>query len=87
MSKITDKQIRELAEYLEGSSSSISVAMEVCGIKPDNDQEQMSVAVRVEQIGEIFSCDACGWWIENSEMLDPDTHNGEQICVQCGEHE
>ena len=77
---VTDEQIRRLAEYLEGTCQSIDSAMDACGIKPDGDKDQYDIAIRVEQLGEIFLCDCCGWYCENSEMVESD-HG--QYCADC----
>lgn len=81
---LTDEQIRTVAEYLEGTCQSIDAAIAACGFSvPDDSQELFDIAVRVEQIGEIFLCDGCGWYCEASEMRDPDENNNEQRCGDC----
>lgn len=50
---------------------------------PADDREAMDLAVRLEQVGEIFLCDGCGWYCEASEMHDPEKNDGEQLCGDC----
>ena len=72
-------KIQELAAQLCGTCRSLSDAqLNELGLKEDS----IDLTIRLEQEGEIFLCDTCGWWCEVSEMSEG--HCG-QICIECYE--
>lgn len=84
MNSLTDKQIDELIEYLQGSCKSLDEGVFACFDLDNTDiitQEQHS---QIENV--IFTCECCGWWCEAGDYADFENHtyNGD-ICSDCGE--
>lgn len=67
--------IHRCAATLGGSSSSGDAEQASEPLLKDLDSGKFRALV--EEYGEIFLCDGCGWWCDNSEQ----TGNGE--CAEC----
>lgn len=79
---ITQIQLTELKDYLQGSCNSTDEAMyTLFGLSEDDLTKE-----QIEDIwGDIFQCSACGWWYEMSE--ESGTDESELICNNCAENE
>jgi len=79
---ITDEQIEEIKEYLQGSCNTLDDAVQtICGDSYSEDD------LSIEQIEDIENwtreCEQCNWWCETSEFSEGDG----TICDDCYEEE
>lgn len=81
--KATPDEIAKLAEYLLGTCNSVHAGIEACGTPCQSDEDELEIAIRVEQDHEMFCCDGCGWWFEDSEMTGDNLPD--QMCPDCDE--
>jgi rubrerythrin len=68
--------IFEFIEYLKGTCKSL---FEACA-DFEFEEEELTTGQLAMIDGEIFCCEQCGWWCENSEMSED---SDEQICEDC----
>lgn len=74
---IPDSAIKELAEDLVGTARSLRDGMRACNLEDENEED---IAVKIEEVGEIFLCDQCGWWCSMDEL---NNLGEEQLCDDC----
>lgn len=75
--KPTDFNIDSLIESLTGTCSSIDDKL------PEGmDWNDLTMDDHNKIDNEIFCCDQCGWWCENSDMSE---NEDDQICNDCHE--
>lgn len=67
---------RKVAEYLQGTCSSVAVALETLGYDDELSLDDEFCAVLDDL---VFECTTCNWWYEQSEMADDD----ERQCEEC----
>lgn len=78
MRNLTDGQLTELVELLEGSCDSLDEATYYLFGKDSDFLSQDDLA---DIDDNVFKCECCGWWYNISEM----SGNGEQLCQDCNE--
>ncbi len=80
--KVSDKQIQELIEYLQGTCKSLSEGLDAFDLEEDDltDEQRQTID------DEIFNCSKCGWWCEISQEVGSETC-GELVCDDCFEDE
>jgi hypothetical protein len=79
---ITQEQLIELKDYLQGGCKSTDEAMNDLFELTEDDLTQE----QIEEISEeIFQCSTCGWWHEMAE--ESGTDESELICNDCAEDE
>lgn len=66
--------IDALIDSLKGTCGSIGDYVE--------DENELTATDYQRIDNEIFCCETCGWWCENSEMSDTD-----MVCVDCSDDE
>lgn len=72
---ITREDIMRVSEELNGTCNSLDeVLQSLFGI----DSTQVPTELLTELDGEVFCCEACGWWCETNELEDED-----HICRDC----
>ena len=77
---ITNKQLWQLIEYLNGSSITVDEAMrDLFELTEDDLGEEQEEILNQE----IFKCAQCGWWCEFSEESGVD--DSDLICNDCAE--
>lgn len=77
--KLTDEQLRKLADRLEGTPDSIETGIEAIGL----DSDAIDICIIEEKIGDLNleRCCDCDWWCEAGELVDED---GEVVpCESC----
>lgn len=77
---MTNINIEELAETLQGSTLSLSTACEHCGYT----EEDLTKEHHAELDSKVFECACCGWWCEISEANEV---AGEFLCDDCNAEE
>lgn len=75
MAKVTQQQVNDVVEYLQGSCNSIDQALEAHGIAEQNGDELIEGIVN-----HIERCERCDWWHEISEIHDM---GDELVCDDC----
>ena len=81
---LTDNQIDELIEYLQGSCKSLQEGVYACFELDDIDDISQNQHFQIDNA--IFLCDCCGWWCEGGDWADPESHEYDgDICSSCGE--
>lgn len=79
--KITDSQVKEIIEILQGTCDTLSGAVsEVVGDELSDDDLTMEQLEAIDS--EIFCCDECSWWCDISEMSECEDENK---CTDCDE--
>lgn len=87
---LTQAEISEVLEYLQGSCHSIEHALDVVTDGEINDLSQLAnedeLHNEVERM--MFLCVQCGWWAEAGDYAEvqPNDGNGD-ICTDCGPEE
>ena len=76
---LTNEQIDELINYLQGSCISFDTAlMELFNIKSFTDLDNKNL----EEIdSHIFECDSCGWWYDLGEQSNEVEEDS--VCTSC----
>ncbi|AFF28250.1 gp252 [Sphingomonas phage PAU] len=70
--------IEKVKEHLQGTCMSLDEGLS--DLYPDMDQFDLEMSDHEAIDMEMFRCDGCGWWFDNSEM-------GEEECQDCEETE
>lgn len=79
---ITQAQLTELKNYLQGICKSTDEAMDDLFGLTEDDLTQ----AQIEEIwGDIFQCSTCGWWYDMTE--ESGANESELICNNCAENE
>lgn len=76
--RLSDDQIRELADFIEGTCRSVEEVMLLHDYDPSVYDED-DIAERIEET-ETARCEQCEWWVETSELEEVD---GCLICEGC----
>jgi len=77
--RLTDEKLTELAEYIEGTASSIEAGLESIGlIAADYDATDVEAQLLEE---DCERCELCGWWYESCELAKDDDQLG--YCDDC----
>jgi len=88
MYKLSQEEIREVVDYLQGSCKSIEEALiDVTDDKVDGLESLSNWQELCSAIDDVmFLCAQCGWWCEAGDYAEnqPDDCNGD-ICLECGE--
>lgn len=75
--KITDEQLQEIINSVQGTCSSLGYVCEGLGFNEDD--------LTLDQLSEIddcyIQCPNCGWWVEPHELANED------MCEDCYEAE
>ena len=74
--KVSDEQVQEMIDYLNGTILSVPAACEAFGFE-DNEMTMSQLVMLDEQ---IFCCSQCGWWHEIAERHEFDD---EPYCDDC----
>lgn len=78
--RLTQKQVNDLCDYLQGTALSIEDGLSAIEIDAEPDELDMETLARIDE--QIFVCDECGWNCEAEDMADnPDG----QYCQSCAE--
>jgi hypothetical protein len=81
--RLTDKQVNELCDYVEGSTSGLGDGLVAIGLD-HNQVDDLDSHSLFEIDQKVFWCDNCGWCCSADERSDSD--DGE-ICNECNEEE
>ena len=81
--ELTDKQITEIIDYLQGSCNALDDAIHLITEGEANILEEVSnwreLCDRLDQAH--FLCSKCGWWSEAGDYAEGE----EDVCSDCGE--
>lgn len=81
--KLTEPQIEELIQTLQGSCMSFDDGIQAVLDTEDFVDSNIITTEQHEHIdSEIFNCTTCGWWYEVCEMADNDDES-EPTCDSC----
>ena len=84
--RLTDEQINELIDYLQGTCKSLDQGIyELFDIDHSDVTNDMAMYNQIDNA--IFNCGRCGWWCEVGDWIIQEEFCGEEICSQCGEDE
>jgi hypothetical protein len=91
MRKLTNEEMQETVEYLQGTCLSINDALnQVLGDKGIEEMSDVDNEIEfcdyIDQ--RIFLCSQCGWWYETGEWVtdqDPNWDPDEETCIYCGD--
>lgn len=87
MRKLTETEIQELIEYLQGTCMSLYTGLEhLYDIDQSDVENEMHMYMMIDDA--IFMCTRCGWWCETGDWISDDHPNydpDEETCSQCGE--
>lgn len=82
MSKISETQLQEIIEALQGTCDTLDGIVQVV-MEDDNICTNDLTPEQLEELDQqIFLCETCGWWYEISEMSDED-----QVCQDCDDED
>lgn len=62
--KLDNSQLIELVAYLQGTCNTLAEGMRACEFEEFDEDD---AAIRVGSEGELFLCESCSWWCEESE--------------------
>ena len=81
MSKLTDKDLQNLINYLEGSNYSLKSGLsEIFDKKVDNANEEMDQEDFDNLYSYIDQCNGCSDWYDHYDL---NYVNGEDLCYSC----
>lgn len=76
--KITDADLQNIIDYLQGTCMTLQAACQAYGYEEDD-----LTAPQLEEIdSQIFLCTTCGWWYEIADSSE-DSPDGENVCIEC----
>lgn len=74
---VNQMKLQEVVDCLQGTCQTLETALDSCEVDHVHRENVMG---RLLEEGEIFCCDACGWWCDTDEL-----HNmaDRELCNDC----
>jgi hypothetical protein len=79
--KLTDKQMGELVEGLQGSTGNAEESL--AEIAPELKWSDLTPADLFDFDMSLFYCAICNWWCGTDEESEKEHSSGEQVCQEC----
>lgn len=76
--KVSDADVQNIIDYLQGTCDSLQVACSAYGY----DEDDLTMEQLEELDNQIFRCASCEWWCDQGQSRDVD---GENYCDSCAE--